>query len=175
MRQSSFRLGLVVVAAFAVAACDREAAAPATQSTEAATAVVVPAPTDNNPDAWRAYMTQELQPHMDQRRFRRPFSYFIPMVDPAAADAEEQQRQFDAQAEAIENAVGRGIQAGTMLSFAGPDSKALADVLIKAFSFAAPQSLKGVRIVVLARAEERARVEAAIAPSGAEFIWVDMV
>jgi hypothetical protein len=148
--------------------------APAASAEQAAPVERVSAPTGNDPEGWKAYMRQELQPHMDQRRFRRPFSYFIPMVDSAAADATEQQRQFDAQAEAVQNAVGRGIQAGTMLSFAGPDSAAIASVIDNAFKLAAPQSLKGVRIVVIAKPEVRAQIEAAIVPSGAEFIFVDM-
>lgn len=148
--------------------------APAATAEQAAPVERVSAPTDNNPEGWKAFMRQELQPHMDQRRFRRPFSYFIPLVDATAPDAAEQQRQFDAQAEAVENAVGRGIQAGTMLAFAGPDSAAIASVIENAFKLAAPQSLKGVRIVVIAKPEVRPQIEAAIVPSGAEFIYVDL-
>lgn len=168
-------LAAAVAAALSLAACQKaEEQAPAATSAPAAPVERVSAPAGNDPEGWKAYMRQELQPHMDQRRFRRPFSYFIPAVDLTAADATEQQRQFDAQAEAVQNAVGRGIQAGTMLSFAGPDSPAIATVIENAFKLAAPQSLKGVRIVVIAKPEERARIEAAIVPSGAEFIYVDM-
>jgi len=167
-------VAIPVVLSLGLSGCQPEAA-PTSGEGATTAAPVVTAPTTNDPVAWEAYVKQELQPHMDPRRFRgRPFSYFIPMVDPAAPDAPELQRQFDAQSEAIENSIGRGIQAGTMLAFAGPDSNAVAGVLEKAFTFAAPKSLNNVRIVVIANAQERARIEAAIVPSGAEFIFVDM-
>lgn len=170
------RIAIATAAAalFLIGCQKAEDQAPAAPAEQAAPVERVSAPTGNDPEGWKAYMRQELQPHMDQRRFRRPYSYFIPMVDSTAADAAEQQRQFDAQAEAVQNAVGRGIQAGTMLSFAGPDSAAIASVIDNAFKLAAPQSLKGVRIVVIAKPEVREQIEAAIVPSGAEFIFVDM-
>lgn len=164
---------LVVAGAFAVAlaACqktEQPAAAPS-----AAPAVVLTTPADGNPEAWKAFLAQRLQPYID-RRYRRPFLYFIPDVDPASPDATEQQRQYDSQLEAVENTVGRGVQAGSMLAFGGPNSTKVGDVIVSAFAFAGPKSLKGVRVVVIARAAERARIEAAVLPAEPEFIWVDM-
>ncbi len=164
---------IVVAAALAVAlgACqksDDPAAAPT-----AAPAVVLATPADGNPEAWKAFLGQQLQPYID-RRFRRPFVYFIPDVDPASPDATEQQRQYDSQLEAVENTIGRGVQAGSMLAFGGPNSAKVGDVIVSAFAYAGPKSLKGVRVVVIARPEERARIEAAVLPAEPEFIWVDM-
>lgn len=170
----AFRSLLPVLAAFALAACEK----PAEQAAPAAAAPVakIAAPTDNGGD-WRGYFGQELAPYVD-RKFRRPFSYLIPMrpVDAAEGSPElvEWQRQYDAQLEAVQNAVGRGIQAGSILAFSGPDSKLVVDVIEESFKLAGPKSLNNVRIVVIARSEEQARAQAAIEPSGAEFIFVEM-
>lgn len=168
---ASIRILMVAALAFALGACqqsEQPAAAPS-----AAPVVVLSTPADGNPEAWKAFLGQQLQPYID-RRFRRPFVYFIPDVDPASPDATEQQRQYDSQLEAVENTIGRGVQAGSMLAFGGPNSTKVGDVITTAFAFAGPKSLKGVRVVVIARAEERARIEAAVLPAEPEFIWVDM-
>jgi hypothetical protein len=144
--------------------CKKEEAAPA--QAEAA-AVVVPMPTDNNTDAWRAYFRQELRPHMD-KRYRRPFTYFVPM-----GEDEESLRQYNAQLENAQNAIGRGVQAGSMLAFGGPQSSRTADLVLESFKLAGPKSMKGVRIVVFGNAADRERVTAAIAPSEADFIYIE--
>ena len=165
---------LVLAATFAVAlgACQK-AEQQTTAAPAAAPVVVLTTPADGNPEAWKAFLAQELKPYVD-RRFRRPFLYFIPDVDAASPDASEQQRQFDSQLEAVENTIGRGVQSGSMLAFGGPNSTKVGDVIVAAFELAGPKSLKGVRVVVIARPDERARIEAAVLPAEPEFIWVDM-
>jgi hypothetical protein len=168
------RIAFLALAALALAACNKPAEQAATEA--AAPVAKISAPTDNAGD-WRTYFSQELTPYVD-RKFRRPFSYLIPMkpVDAAEGSPEmiEWQRQYDAQLESVENAVGRGIQAGSILAFAGPDSKLVVDVIEESFKLAGPMSLNNVRIVVIAKPEEQARAQAAVAPSGAEFIFVEM-
>lgn len=165
------RLLFAVAVGFALAGCQKaEEAAPAPA---AAPAVVLTTPTDGNPEAWKAFLAQELKPYVD-RRYRRPFVYFIPDVDPAAPDAVEQQRQYDAQLENVENTIGRGVQAGSMLAFGGPNSAKVGDIIVESFKLAGPKSLKGVRVVVVAKPEERARIEAAVLPAEPEFVWIDI-
>lgn len=172
MKQAIGSWGAAAVLLLGLAACQKteQDAQPAAS---AVPAVRVNAPTDNNPEGWKAYLKQELAPYID-RRFKRPYSYLIPKVDPAATDAAEQQRQYDAQLENVQNAMGRGVQAGTMLAFGGPDSKRVGDVIVESFKLAGPKSLKGVRVVVIAKPEEKERILAAVAPTGAEAIWIDM-
>jgi hypothetical protein len=161
---AGFALGLV--------ACQKaEEAKPAEQV--ATPKVVLTTPADGNPEAWKAFLAQELQPHMD-RRYRRPFVYFIPDVVADAPDAVEQQRQYDAQLENVENTIGRGVQAGSMLAFGGPNSTKVGDVIVESFKLAGPKSMKGVRVVVVAKPEERARIEAAVLPTEPDFIWIDI-
>jgi hypothetical protein len=168
----TFRLVLAAGLAFGLAACQQaEEAKPAEQA--AAPKVVLTTPTDGNPEAWKAFLAQELQPHID-RRYRRPFVYFIPDVVAGAPDEADQQRQFDAQLENVENTIGRGVQAGSMLAFGGPNSAKVADIIVESFKLAGPKSLKGVRVVVVARPEERARIEAAVLPTEPDFVWIDI-
>jgi hypothetical protein len=166
----SLRIVLLTLLLLGLGACQKED----TQAkVEAAPAVVLTTPADGNPEAWKAFLAQELKPYVD-RRYRRPFVYFIPSVDPAAPDAAEQQRQYDSQLENVENTIGRGVQAGSMLAFGGPNSTTVGDVIVESFKLAGPKSLKGVRVVVVARAEERARIEAAVLPAEPEFVWIDL-
>ena len=58
---------------------------PATPAPVAAPVVLLTAPTGNETEAWKAYLKQELTPFID-KRYRRPYIYFIPMVDETAAD-----------------------------------------------------------------------------------------
>ncbi len=161
---------LAAVFALAATACKKEEAAAPAQT--AAPAVVLSAPAGNDLEAWKAYMRQELTPYID-RRYRRPYVYFVPMVDEAAPDKEEQLRQFNAQLENAQNTIGRGIQAGSMIAFGGPASEGVRDVIVESFKLAGPKSLKGVRVVVIATPDVKDAVQAAVAPSEADFVWVD--
>ncbi len=161
-------LSLVLVALLSVAACSKkeEAAKPA------APVVVLTAPTNNDSESWKAYFRQELGPYVD-RRYRRPFTYFVPSVDTAAPDAADQQGLYDRQLENVQNAVARGIQAGSMIAFGGPDSARTGDMITESFKLAGPKSLKGVRVVVIASADQRARIEAAVTPTEADFVYLE--
>ncbi len=157
----------ILASALALSACSK-GDAPKGEAVAETPKVTLPAPKDNDPAAWKEYFRQELKPHINAR-YRRPYSYFIP-----APIDEGTQQQFDLQLENVQNAVGRGIQAGSMLAFAGPDSAKVGDVIVEAFKLAGAKSLKGVRVVVIATPDQKERVQAAIAPSEAEFIFVDM-
>jgi hypothetical protein len=160
-------LTAVLASALTLGACSK-GDAPKTEAAAEAPKVVLPAPKDNDPAAWKEYFRQELKPHINAR-YRRPYSYFIP-----APIDEGTQQQFDLQLENVQNAIGRGVQAGSMLAFAGPDSAKVGDVIVESFKLAGPKSLKGVRVVVIATADQQERIQAAIAPSEADFIFVDM-
>jgi hypothetical protein len=166
------KVSFCLVLSLSLLACQKPSS-DATEQKQAAPVVVLTAPTDGDPEAWKAYLRQEITPHVD-RRFKRPYTYLIPLVDQASPEHEEQQRQYDAQFENVQNVVGRGIQAGTMLAFGGPDSKSVGNVIVESFRLAGPKTLKGVRVLVIAKPEERERVTAAVAPSEAELVWVDM-
>ena len=169
------RILLCIALAAGIAACGKkQEEQPAAAAAPAAPTVVLTAPTGNDTEAWKAYLKQELTPFID-KRYRRPYIYYIPMVDEtaAAADKDAQQAQYEAQMDNVGNAIGRGVQAGSMVAFGGPDSQKIREVIIESFKLASPKSLKGVRVVVVGDPAIKAEVEAAIAPSEAEFKFVE--
>jgi len=153
-------------------ACGKKEA-PAAPAPVAAPVVLLTAPTGNDTEAWKAYLKQELTPFID-KRYRRPYIYFIPMVDETAADKDAQQAQYEAQMDNVGNAIGRGIQAGSMVAFGGPDSNKVLEVIVEAFKLASPKALKGVRVVVVADPAIQEAAATAVAPSEAEFKFVEM-
>ncbi len=163
--QSSIRVTMLLAAVCAVAACKKEEAAPAAAP---AAVEVVTIPTTVDQSAWKPYLTSLVKKHMD-KRYKRPYMYFIP-----AAGGDEEQRQYDAQLESAQAAVARGILAGTMLAFGGPDPGRTAQAMIDSFSYAGQGSLKGVRVVYIGAADQDARVREALVPTGAEYVFEDM-
>lgn len=159
-----FALLSVALAVLAVAGCNKEDKGK-TEAPAAVAEVVVSKPATADPQEWKAYLTSIVKKHMD-KRYKRPYMYYIP-----PAGGAEEQRQYDAQLENVQNAVGRGILAGSMLAFGGPDSGRTAQVIIDSFALAGPKSLKGVRVVFMGDAIDDEKVKAAIAPSEAEYIF----
>ena len=69
--------------------------------------------------------------------------------------------------------VGRGILPGNMIAFGSPDSTRLADGIVEAFKVARPNSLKDVRVLFIGAAADEQRVREAVAPSSADFVFVE--
>lgn len=161
---------LVLAAAISVGCNKTEPAKPAETAAAAAPApaAIPPVPAASDMEGWKTYLKAVVSKHVD-RRYRRPFMYFIP-----AAGDDEAQRQYDAQLENVQNAVGRGIQSGAMLAFGGPDPGRTAQVIVDAFQLASPKSLKGVRVVYIGTKDQEERVRAATAASEAELIFEEM-
>ncbi len=157
-------LAVALLAFCALAACQKEQAAPAA----AAPAPILSAPTGNDTEAWKAYVQQQVNKELKGEFMRgRPFIYFVPM-----GDDEEAKRQYEAQLDSVAGAVARGIQAGSMIVFVSPDTAKLATLVEDAFKLAAPNSLKGVRVLFIGDASQRERVTTAVAPSKATFKYL---
>ena len=154
---------VAMLALAAVVACQKEASTAA-----AAPVAVLSPPTDNNIDTWKAYVQQQVNLELKGKYMRgRPYIYFVPM-----GEDEESQRQYTAQLDSVAGSVARGIQSGSMIVFASPDSAKLATLVEESFKLAAPKSLKGVRVLFIGSASERDRVTAAEAPSEATFKFI---
>src|SRR5687767_1141457 len=168
--QKTMRVTMLLAAVCALGACKKDDGATPAADSAAAPAVVetVAVPTTTEQGAWKPYLTSLVKKHMD-KRFRRPYMYFIP-----AAGGDEEQRQYDAQLESAQAAVARGILAGTMLAFGGPDPGRTGQAMIDSFKFAGPGSLKGVRVLYVGTADQDMRVRDAITPTGAEYVFEDM-
>ena len=156
---------LIIIACFAMAAtltlgaCQKEQAAPA------AVAVVKPASPDDSA-GWKAYLTDIVTHNLQGMTASRPYVYFIPGGD----DEATMQRQFDN----VHNVVLATVLPGNLMAFGGPDSSRTANLIAGAFADAEPDSFKGVIVLFIGDEADRQRVADALAPSAAEFRFVQM-
>lgn len=142
-------------------ACQKEEAAPA--KVEAA-AVAVPSTKDEG--AWNAYLTDVVKRNADGAV--SVYAYTLP-----AADSADFTGSYDRQLGEAQTAMMRGGVDGTLLAFGSPDSAKSADLAVAALQKAAPDSMKGVRVLFIGDAADSARVEAAVKPSGATYKFVE--
>jgi hypothetical protein len=156
---------LLTLPLFAVTACKKEeAAAPAA----APVAAPVTMPTDpNDTAAWKNYLVGVAKQNMQGIR-QRPYMYYVP-----AGDTPEILEQVDRQESDVTDVVGRGILPGNMIAFGSPDSTRMADLIVEAFKVSRPNSLKDVRVLFIGAAADEQRVRDAVAPSAAEFVFVE--
>ena len=125
-------------------------------------------PTDPNDTAgWKNYLVGIAKQNMEGIR-QRPYMYYVP-----AGDTPEVIEQADRQQSDITDVVGRGILPGNMIAFGSPNSTRMADIIIEAFKVARPASLKDVRVLFIGAVADEQRVRDAVAPSAAEFVFVE--
>ena len=162
------RFSMLCLAALALSACngskegDKAAAAPAVEQAP----VTAPAGTDDK--AWREYLMAVAKQHMKGIR-NNPYMYYLPSAQDPEFDA-----KYTRQLENVESVVARTVLPGNMLAFGSPESGRMADLVEVAFTeWAEANAFQGVRVLFIGKAEDRARVEAAVQPSGAEFVFVE--
>jgi hypothetical protein len=140
---------------------------------KAAVAVVLVAPKTNDDKAWKDYLGQVINQHMDVVTDRQT-AYYLPMnsgvVPPDASDGKS---LFDRQAENVTTVISRSVLPGNLLTFGSPDSAKMADLMVSAFSGARPDSLRGSYVMFVGKAEDSARVQPLVEGSGAKYIFVD--
>ncbi len=168
MKMSLKYLLLAALLAFGAVACKKEEEAkPVVAATPEP---ILSVPGNDDPAAWKAYLSQVVKANMDGKKYKRPFVYWIP-----GADGEDQQRAYDDQLDNVANTVGRGIQAGSMIAFGSSNSTKMANLIVEAFDpkIAVPKSLKGVRVVFIGAPADEQRVRDIIAPTEADFVFVE--
>lgn len=158
------RIALVLMfSLFAVTACKKEEAS---KPKVVAAAVTMPAdPMDK--DGWRKYLVYVAQQNLEGIR-QRPYMYYVP-----AGDDEETIAQVERQQSDITDVVGRGILPGNMIAFGSPNSARMADVIIEAFKVARPAAFKDVRVLFVGATADEQRVRDALAPSAADYVFVE--
>lgn len=144
-----------------VAACQKEEEAPAK-----AEAAPLTAPTTKDDAAWTAYLTDVIKRNADGAV--SVYGYTLP-----AADSEDFQGSYDRQLGEAQTAMMRGGVEGTLLAFGSPDSEKSADLAVASLAKAAPDSLKGVRVLFIGKPADSARVEEAVKPTGATYKFVE--
>ncbi len=163
MKNIATRMLLTACLVLPFAACTQhEEAAPAEQ---AAAAPVAPATTGDS--EWKAYLSQVVDNNMGTIT-NTPYIYYLPAeTDP------EFEAKYGRQLDQAKGAVARGVTSGNLIAFGSPSSAKIADLAVAAFQGAEADSFKGVRILFIGQAADSDRVQAAVAPSGAEYVFVE--
>ncbi|GIX35675.1 MAG: hypothetical protein KatS3mg126_1454 [Lysobacteraceae bacterium] len=150
-------------AVLALAACDKASEAP----TQAQAQQELRAPTDGNEQSWKVYLAGVVKQNMQGIR-NSPYMYYLP-----APTVEDFQAQYERQLANVSDTIARTVLPGNMLAFGSPDSAKMADLIVEAFKAADPGSFKDVRVLFIGKTEDEARVREAVAPSGADFVFVE--
>ena len=161
---------LLLALGFGLSACQSPDDETAAAKKPEAAAVVLTAPKSTEDKEWKPYLQQVISQHMDGVT-DRVFPYYLP-ANSAEIQADGRS-QFDRQAESVTAAISRTVLPGNMLVFASPDSAKMADLILMSFSGAKPDALKGSQVLFVGKAEDSARVQAAVEASGAKYIFVE--
>jgi hypothetical protein len=166
-------VALAALAAIVLAGCgqsDEDKAKAAEAAAAAEAAKPVPVPTDpTNKAAWQGYLVKVVMRNMQGVKTNHPFMYFVP-----AGEGADQESARKDQLDNVSMTVQRGVLAGNMMAFGGPDSKLTADLITGAFKDAGDGTLKGVVVLFIGAPADSDRVKEGVARSGAEFRFVEM-
>lgn len=162
---------MLLVIAIVLSACSSgdESEAPK----KVAAPVVLVAPKTENDDAWKTYLQQVVQQHMDGVT-DRVYPYYLPANSstPTPGDSENKS-QYDRQLDNVASVVIRTVLPGNMLVFGSPDSAKMADLVVAAFNGAKPDALRGSQVLFIGKAADSDRVKAAAEAAGAKYIFVE--
>ena len=160
--KTTTRLMLIACLALPFLAACKKDEAPAVE------AVLAPlvAPTGTESAEWDKYLTDVVTRNVEGSTS----VYLYTLPSEAAPDfAGEYGRQLEkAQAD-----VGRGGVEGTLLAFGSQNSAKSADLAVSAFEKAQAGSMKGVRVLFIGSAADNERVKASVAPSGADYKFIE--
>lgn len=156
-------MALALIAAVAVGGCEQEAA-------EQQVAVAPTKPTSAaDAEGWQQYLSYLVKNNMQGMTASRPYVYYVP-----AGDDPTSQSQYFNQLDNVRTTVARTVLAGNLMAFGGPSSAKTANLIVDAFKGASPGSFEGVIVLFMGDEADRARVEQALAPSGATYRFVAM-
>ena len=159
----SLLLASLLLSPLVLSACKKEAPV----ADQAAEAKVLVAPAKDDDAGWKAYLPAVVQENMGTIT-NSPFLYYLPPESDPDFEA-----KFGRQVDAATLAMSRGVQKGNLLAFGSPASAKMADLILVAFADVPPDTLKGVRILFIGEAVDNERVQAALAPTGAEYVFVE--
>lgn len=142
---------------------------------EAAKAPLPPlvAPTTTSDKDWVPYLQQVVSRNMAGVT-DRVSPYYLPAnsTEPTPEDPEGRSK-YDRQLENVNTVISRTVLPGNMLAFGSPDSTKMADLIVAAFTGGQPDAMKGSQVLFIGKAEDNARVQAAVEAVGAKYIFVE--
>jgi hypothetical protein len=167
MRKFFVVIGFMCAATFVLGGCNKEQAQ---EQAANAQPEVVSMPTNaTDKAAWKKYLVSVVMQNMQGVKTTRPYVYFVPTGDDEAAQADR-----DNQLSNVQTVVARGVVPGNMLAFGGPDSATTADLIIESFASANEGSFKDVVVLFVGSPADQQRVADALAPSAADYRFVEM-
>ena len=155
------QLVLIACLLLPFAACKKE------EAPKEAPKAALAAPTTDDTVAWRAYVTDVVGRNMGELS-SQPYVYLLPGESTA-----DFQGSYDRLLEKAQSDVARGIVSGNMLAYASPASAKMADIVLAAFKAVPVDTMKGVKVLFIGKAEDNARVKAAVAPAGVDYVFVE--
>jgi major membrane immunogen (membrane-anchored lipoprotein) len=152
-----------------VTACGKTEEAPVVQTR-------LSAPADPTDDAaWKAYLGQEINANRAGVT-DNVYPYYLALDSDVLTpedEAADKRTKYQRMVEQVNNAVLRTVLPGNMLAFGSPDSTKMADLIVTAFQGAAPNALKGSKVLFIGSAEDSERVKAAVEAAGATYVFVE--
>lgn len=131
------------------------------------------APAGADDTAWKTYLQQVVGRNM-QGVTDRVYPYYLPANSgvPTPGDADGKS-QYDRQLDNVSGVVQRTVLPGNMLVFGSPDSAKMADLIVAAFTGAAPTAMKGSIVLFIGQSADKDRVKAAVEAAGAKYVFVE--
>ena len=155
------RLLLATCLMLPFAACKKQEAAAPEQ------AAPLSAPATANDAEWKAYLQDVVGRNMGDIT-NSPFVYYLTgQANPKF------ESDYKGQADQVANALARGIVGGNLIAFGSPESARMADIIVAGFKPVPPETMKKVKILFIGQAADNERVKAAVAPSGADYVFVE--
>lgn len=137
------------------------------QETPQATVVApLSAPTSGDDNEWSAYLSQVVTGNMEGIN-SNPYLYYLP-----AAESEDFEGSYARLQDEVTAAMHRGILEGNLVAFGSPESTRMADIVVASFEGIDEASMKGVRLLFIGDAADSDRVQAAVAPAGVEYRFI---
>lgn len=151
------------LATIALSACKKEEEA---KPAVAAAPAVAKVPTGEDKAAWQEYLKSVAVGNMEGVT-NAPYAYFLPGESSADFAGE-----YDRLLERVQGDLSRGIVEGNMLMFGSPASTKLADLIVDGFKDVKPGTMKNVKVLFVGDPADQARVQAAVAPAGVNYVFV---
>lgn len=136
-----------------------------TQEVVAEAPLTAPASEDDN--AWGAYLSQVVTRNMEGVT-NNPYLYYLP-----SAGSEDFEGSYARLQEEVRAAMHRGILAGNLVAFGSPESAKMADIIVTAFQGIDEASMDGVKLLFIGSTADSERVQAAVAPAGVQYKFIE--
>jgi len=125
------------------------------------------APATSDDNAWGEYLSDVVTRNMEGVT-SNPYLYYLPAEDSADFAGSYERLQGE-----VNVAMQRGILEGNLVAFGSPASAKMADIIVAAFATVDAGSMKGVKLLFIGDSADSDRVQAAVAPAGVDYKFIE--